>query len=92
MLGPFSQVLGTAAGREEGECKSRLTRARERNQRYLEHLRTRRALYGAPRFVERLRLLSRLVIGKAYDQQVDWGFGRRALLNDLTNGLFHGRS
>jgi glycosyltransferase involved in cell wall biosynthesis len=92
MLGPFSQILGTAAMREDGECKLQLTRAQERNQRYLEQLRTRRALYGTPRFVERLRILSRLVRDKAYDQRVDWGFGRRALLNDLTNGLFHGRS
>ena len=87
MLVPFCNALGKAT-EFEGSLAPAVAEARAKNLALIDRLERRLALYSAPSLRRRFEALRALLRNNDYAQNHDWGFGRRALMQDLTVGLF----
>jgi glycosyltransferase involved in cell wall biosynthesis len=85
---PFCRALRKAVAREDGELRDALENALAKNQRLVDRLESRRALYADDSLPRRLRTLGGLIARRVYAQDDDWGLGKRALLMDASVGLF----
>jgi glycosyltransferase involved in cell wall biosynthesis len=87
MLVPFCVALGKARD-FDGPLAPAFAAAHAKNLALVGRLERRLELYAASRLHRRVDALRALLSNHDYAQGQDWGLGRRALVQDLTTGLF----